>query len=611
MNHLRQSRTLLSPIRWTLAALLCVAWSMVSVAQDKATKAVVPSVSRQVEVRKLLDETFAISKATSATKKQQVAQKLMEMAGNPATMGDELYVVLATALPLLRDAGDFPAYLKTIEQLTESFQVDAEVERTKFVIDFMATCKSSTTLEPALNEVVAMVGRAAQKNEYRAANELLDVADRHAKRVAATKLSKSLIEVRGSLREREKSFIAQTQARQTLADKPDDPKANLAVGLWLAVYESDWEQALPKLALGSDAKWKAAAVAEPKSPAEVEGQLAAADAWWEVAQSATGDAKLAAQRRAHEWYKLHEPHVKSPLVKARVTKRLEELTKAMTSTNAPVGMITGQRFTTQVANTATIRASVDWQPTNIQVTAGRVYWIQAKGNWRASTGTQTGPNGVLTKPYEEGLHETLHTKGREKYVGLHPINSLICRFGTEPWNFFVGEECRFMAPRTDKLVFAMNDIKEKSEGSDGTIKVSVSEVENHKWVDDAGRVRVTGLIDSFDDLFVTSKGLHWKHDAGASRVGQHVGIYPTIVNGVFWWPDWPNWEKDRLSSVLESSEFAPTLKRTIGDVKYVATAAQGNASIIRTTPDEVVIRLTKGNGIGPFPVSVSWRYSRP
>lgn len=330
MNHFRRSQAVSCVLRRSLAAVLCAAWSLVASAQDaKTVKAAVPSAARQAEIRKLLDETFELSKANTAAKKQQAALKLMEMAGDSATMGDELYVVLTTVLPLLREAGDFPAYLTAVDQLTTSFQVDAGVERIKLITDFMVACKSSTTLEPAVNEAIAMAGQAALENRYRVANELLDAAVRHAKRITATKLSKSLTDVRGTLREREAAFIAMTQAQKTLADKPDDPKANFAVGLWLAVYESDWEQALPKLALGSDTKWKTAVAAEPKSPLEVEAQLSAADAWWEVAQSATGDAKLAAQRRAQKWYERHEPNVKSPLVKARVTKRLEELAASL------------------------------------------------------------------------------------------------------------------------------------------------------------------------------------------------------------------------------------------------------------------------------------------
>ncbi len=330
MNHLRRSQAVSCVLQWSLAVVLCAAWSLAASAQDtKPAKAAVPSAERQAEVRKLLDETFELPKASTAAKKQQAAQKLMEMAGNPATAADELYVVLVTALPLLRDAGDFPPFLVAVEQLTESFQVDAEAERTRHITGFMTACKSSTTLEPVLNEVVAMVGRTARENRYHPANELLDAAEKQAKRISATKLSKSLAEVRSMLREREQAFLAHTQALRTLPDKPDDPKVNFAVGLWLAVYESDWKQALPRLALGSDAKWKAAAAAEPKSPSEVEAQLTAADAWWEVAQSATGEAKLTAQRRAHKWYERHEPNAKSPLAKARATKRLEELTAGL------------------------------------------------------------------------------------------------------------------------------------------------------------------------------------------------------------------------------------------------------------------------------------------
>ena len=330
MNHLRRSQACLFAMRWSFATALCAAWSFAANAQDaKPAKATVPTAARQAEIRKLLDETFELFKANTAAKKQQAAQKLMELAGDSATAGDELYVVLATVRPLLREAGDFQTYLATVEQLVTSFQVDVEAERTKLVTDFMMTCKLPTALEPVLNEVVALVGRAVSENRYRAATELLDAADKQAKSIMAAKLSKSLTELRGIVRDREQAFVSQTVAQQALMGKPDDPKANFAVGLWLAVYESDWEQALPKLALGSDARWKAAAVAELKPQSEVEAQLTAGDAWWEVAQSATGEVKLAAQRRAHEWYKRHAPNVKSPLVKARVTKRIEELAASL------------------------------------------------------------------------------------------------------------------------------------------------------------------------------------------------------------------------------------------------------------------------------------------
>ncbi len=130
MHYGRQHCCYSGTRRWSLPAVLFAAWSVTASAQDtEPAKSAVPIAARQAEVRKLLDETFELSKASTAAKKQLAAQKLMEMAGDPATAGDELYVVLVTALPLLREAGDFPTYLTAVGRLIESFQLDAEAER--------------------------------------------------------------------------------------------------------------------------------------------------------------------------------------------------------------------------------------------------------------------------------------------------------------------------------------------------------------------------------------------------------------------------------------------------------------------------------------------------
>lgn len=314
-----------------LLAVIALAISMSAQAADSEEKEAIPSAARQAQVRKLLEETLELSKASTPAKKQQAAQKLTLMVSDPDTPPDELYVVLTTALPLLRELGDLPTYLKLVEQLVDSYQINGGDERARYIIEYMASCKSATTLEPAVLEAMAVVNRAARGNQYRAADELLHAAEKQVKRLNATKLTKTIVEIRQSLRGREKAFDSMTQAMKSLPQKPDDPKANTDVGVWLAVYESDWEQARPMLLLGSDAKWKAAAAAEPTSPTEIERQLEAADAWWDVAQSATGDAKLATLQRAQEWYLKYEPSVKSPLVKARIAKRLEEISASIDS----------------------------------------------------------------------------------------------------------------------------------------------------------------------------------------------------------------------------------------------------------------------------------------
>ncbi len=327
--HPRPIVKLISLVVWRFVVVACCTLASVSVAEDKPIKSAVPVAARQTEVRKLIDDTFEVSKANTPAKKQAVAQRLMEMVVDPTTAPEELYVALQMVFVLQRELGDFTAYLTAVEKLTDSFDLDATSEKAARITDFLIACKSSTTLEPAVGEIIVMVEHAARDNQFRQANDLLTTAERHAKRVSATKLAKGLSELRGVVRGREQAFALLTSAQKTLADKPDDPKANLAVGLWFAVYESNWEQALPKLKQGSDAKWKVAAERDSMAIEDVESQLSAADAWWEVSQVAIGAAKSAAQGRAYQWYESCLPNVKTALTKARVSKRIEEIEAAL------------------------------------------------------------------------------------------------------------------------------------------------------------------------------------------------------------------------------------------------------------------------------------------
>lgn len=372
-----------------VAAFACWTFASSSNAQESATKSAVPVAARQTQIRKLVDDTFEVSKANTPAKKLAVAQKLMEMIVDPATSPDELYVALQMALVLERDSGDFPAYLTVIEKLTESFEVDVAAEKTARMTEFLVACKSSTTLEPAVDEVVVMAERAARDNQFRLAHELLTTAERHAKRVSAIKVTKALNEVRGGVRGREQAFTSLTSAQRTLIDKPDDPKANLAAGQWFAIYESNWEQALPKLKQGSDARWKSAAELDSRATEDVESQLAAADAWWEVSQAATGAAKVAAQGRAAVWYERYLPSVKSPLTKARVTKRIEELAAGQPTESQAVTVSTTAPESSD--GTAKSDLKID-KPTNL---LGMVNFSEhaLKGTWQNVEGNLVAPAG--------------------------------------------------------------------------------------------------------------------------------------------------------------------------------------------------------------------------
>jgi sulfatase modifying factor 1 len=115
-------------------------------------------------------------------------------------------------------------------------------------------------------------------------------------------------------------------ALRTLADKPDDSAANLAVGKFTCFTQGNWDRGLPFLAKGSNVAWRDLAQQDIAAPTGA-AQLLLADAWWDAAEKGEKDDKTPLQTRAAFWYRLSLPKV-TGLAKVKVEKRLEAVAAA-------------------------------------------------------------------------------------------------------------------------------------------------------------------------------------------------------------------------------------------------------------------------------------------
>ncbi len=85
---------------------------------------------------------------------------------------------------------------------------------------------------------------------------------------------------------------------------------------------------MPHLAKCSDEGLKTAAGQELTSPpTQSAAQIKLADAWWDLAQTAQGEAKNALLRHAGWWYKKAQPDVTSVVIKEKLTQRLDAIGK--------------------------------------------------------------------------------------------------------------------------------------------------------------------------------------------------------------------------------------------------------------------------------------------
>jgi hypothetical protein len=302
---------------------LVQAFGIQSWASDTPTRTAVPSAEKQKEVQAQLDESLGLSKAKTRTARQEAVSQLSKMASDPGVSPDELYVILKVAIPLAKELEDFAAYRALSTQISSAFEVDPGMESPALLLSFISSCKTTAAMGSAVQELIKRVEEQITRDEYPSAIQWLEGAERAARKQKAGDLLTLISKTKLGVTQRQEAFRAHQKAMEVLTNDPDEPKANLAEGQWL-VLNGDWSNAITRLARSSDPKWLAAATAELSAGEGADSQLKAADAWWEVAQTA-GPSQAAVRLRALDWYVKAEPVLSSPISRTRAAKRKSEL----------------------------------------------------------------------------------------------------------------------------------------------------------------------------------------------------------------------------------------------------------------------------------------------
>ena len=392
MNSYRSRSLCRFLLLWGSAGLLLLA-AGASFAQAKAR---VPAVARQAELRKVLEETFELSKATTNAKRQEAVKKLMAVVESSSDASDDLYVMLTAVLGLAKESGEFAGYQKAAGRLVELFEVEAAQEQARLLDEFLKSSKTSSSAKPAIDEAVAQAIRAAaDENRFTEALAQLDSAEATAKRVnSPAPVKQTIAEARTKVSERATLWKAFEAASATLLTNTDDPAANKTVARWHILQESNWETALPFLMKSSDVKWKAAAQLETEASSDAMAQTAAGDAWWDAAQAETGATKTVLLTRAGEWYEQALPSLTSVIKQQLVTKRLAEIAplKSASAAKSATGSKAGSTPSPTTAELATPKEWVDL----LEWSEG-VDWNERGINWNQHVEGAVGRNGLTVK----------------------------------------------------------------------------------------------------------------------------------------------------------------------------------------------------------------------
>ncbi|MGH7227517.1 MAG: hypothetical protein ACRELF_30260, partial [Gemmataceae bacterium] len=201
-----------------------------------------------------------------------------------------------------RQAGvNVRAALSTAKDITRYFTANL-AEMACPVLE-TATQAGRATSENLLELGLPILDQAIAEENYAVLARLVKTLRINAKKVRDAALGKKVEHLLKRAENINKEHDALAPQRKTLAEKPDDAKANLAVGVFHCAMRGDWLEGLPFLVRGGDAALKELAEKDLASPDDGQAQKALGAAWSRRATSVKlKPVQAAYQRRAYYWY---------------------------------------------------------------------------------------------------------------------------------------------------------------------------------------------------------------------------------------------------------------------------------------------------------------------
>ena len=191
----------------------------------------------------------------------------------------------------------------------------------------------------------------------------------------------------------------------------------------------------------------------------------------------------------------------------------------------------------------TLNVGDQWFDTGFHVQKDRCYRLTAKGELTDGDGNTFGPEGTAPEALRKSLGPPKGISDevrREAFLGQHPMAALLARIGDKSWAIHVGADLTFIAPWSGPLAVKLNAPEGASHSDAGVLELRLVGVREPRFVNPDGTSTIAARIDDVDFLLITPEGLQWEYGGNWSRVGMHEGVYPTLVNGIAWWPDWPD-----------------------------------------------------------------------
>lgn len=264
-----------------------------------------------------------LDKAKTADQKSALAEKLLDQAKKTPAGSAQQYAVLKFVREVAVEAGDVQTAFKAVDEMASRFAIDPVQAKSDLIVKFVQGKLPAEEQKEFVLGAIALAQQAVAADRYDAAERALDFASILVRESRDNSLLQKISPRQEELAELKAAYAIGAAMRKTLAEKPDDPTANLGVGTYEALWKGDFAAGLPKLAKGASGL---ASIAQQELAAGGSGEklAAAADAWSSLAQSYDGIARRQIQLHARDLHKQAVAALPDGAAKLKVQRRLAE-----------------------------------------------------------------------------------------------------------------------------------------------------------------------------------------------------------------------------------------------------------------------------------------------
>lgn len=281
----------------------------------------VPPAEAQAKSRKLFRDLYTADLANrSPAARRALAAKLLEQAGTVSDAPADQFVLLVGAMDAAKEGADLGLVSRAADAMAGAYAVDGLHVKCEAAAQMPLRADMPATTAENCTAGLALADQLAADDDFATALRLLRSLEGAAPSV----------ETRGTLLKRAKEIEALKAAAdhyarlvEKLKAAPNDPGANLAAGQFLCFVRNDWQHGLPLLTKGGDPALKALAIRELKNPADADGRMALADAWWAYAEGRAASEKPVIESHAGSYYREALPDLKG-MLKLKVESRLAQ-----------------------------------------------------------------------------------------------------------------------------------------------------------------------------------------------------------------------------------------------------------------------------------------------